>query len=600
MSATTEKKPLLIQIPGEITPNVLPVSASAVGYDFVQGNYIYYATGSDSWVTAPPNGGGGSSPEYWFSTGSNETYTTGSVLIRGGISNSRNLIEFDVSGSGFIDNFGNSWDGGSAIKVKDVDVADPTYSSISGALFLMAANVATSGAGGLISIQAGNSGYISASNYAPYGGVIELYAGAGGINADADTNAYGGPGGEIILYAGAGGEGYSNTGEGGSVSVGAGMGGTIIGLNTSDPANGGPGGSVNFSAGEGGFSQFGGTKGIGGKIRFFAGPGGSGDGELGQAGDIIFRGGDLTQTQYAASASLVASRLTFGITEGTKPAPFRIVSFNHDAENYVEANYPDVFFYVSGAVGAKGTSERGVAVFAGDTVVSGVLYAEKGLSGSLTKLTDGTSYIIAGSGIGVSSASNGAITISATGGGGTPGGSFNQIQYNNSGNFGGVTNLTWDGATLNATGSFKGNLDGTSSYATNAATASYVQNAVTASYATVAVSLTTTIFNVALNGSAPGVSTNVGGIYIPATTTVTTKSLAYIGGSTVTEVAVLKMIPINSITVSASWIVTGTLTSVSLSNAVTLGPGWYDLTLETGTVSQTAFGRGLYLTSGDI
>ena len=186
------------------------------------------------------------------------------------------------------------------------------------------------------------------------------------------------------------------------------------------------------------------------------------------------------------------------------------------------------------------------------------------------------------------------------GGGGTPGGSFNQIQYNNSGNFGGVTNLTWDGATLNATGSFKGNLDGTSSYATNAATASYVQNAVTASYATVAVSLTTTIFNVALNGSAPGVSTNVGGIYIPATTTVTTKSLAYIGGSTVTEVAVLKMIPINSITVSASWIVTGTLTSVSLSNAVTLGPGWYDLTLETGTVSQTAFGRGLYLTSGDI
>lgn len=61
MSATTEKKPLLIQIPGEITPNVLPVSASAVGYDFVQGNYIYYATGSDSWVTAPPNGGGGGS-----------------------------------------------------------------------------------------------------------------------------------------------------------------------------------------------------------------------------------------------------------------------------------------------------------------------------------------------------------------------------------------------------------------------------------------------------------------------------------------------------------------------------------------------------------
>jgi hypothetical protein len=231
---------------------------------------------------------------------------------------------------------------------------------------------------------------------------------------------------------------------------------------------------------------------------------------------------------------------------------------------------------------------------------SSTITATTGFSGSLTKLTDGSDYLIAGTNIQLSTGSNGAITIAATGGGGAPGGSNTQIQYNNSGSFGGVTNLTWDGATLNATGSFKGNLDGTASYATNAATASYVLNAVTASYATVAVSLTTNVFNVALNGTANGISTNIGGIYIPASTTVTTKSLAYIGGSTVSEVAVLKLVPINSVTVSASWVVTGTLTSVSLSSPVTLGPGWYDLTLETGTVSQTAFGRGLYLTSGDI
>jgi hypothetical protein len=189
------------------------------------------------------------------------------------------------------------------------------------------------------------------------------------------------------------------------------------------------------------------------------------------------------------------------------------------------------------------------------------------------------------------------------GSGGSPGGSSGQIQYNNGGSFGGVTNLTWDGATLNATGSFKGNLDGTASYATNAGnalTASFVQQAVSASFATVAVSLTSKVFNVALNGTANGVATNIGALYIPASTTVTTKSLAYIGGSIVSEVAVLKMVPINSVTVSASWVVTGTLTSVSLSSPATLGPGWYDLTLETGTVSQTAFGRGLYLTSGDI
>ena len=59
------------------------------------------------------------------------------------------------------------------------------------------------------------------------------------------------------------------------------------------------------------------------------------------------------------------------------------------------------------------------------------------------------------------------------GGGGTtsPGGSNTQIQYNNNGTFGGVTNLTWNGTTLSATGSFTGSftgsLLGTASYALN-------------------------------------------------------------------------------------------------------------------------------------
>jgi hypothetical protein len=65
------------------------------------------------------------------------------------------------------------------------------------------------------------------------------------------------------------------------------------------------------------------------------------------------------------------------------------------------------------------------------------------------------------------------------GGGGTttPGGSNTQIQYNNNGVFGGVTNLTWNGTTLSATGSFSGSftgqLIGTSSWATQSLTASY-------------------------------------------------------------------------------------------------------------------------------
>ena len=63
----------------------------------------------------------------------------------------------------------------------------------------------------------------------------------------------------------------------------------------------------------------------------------------------------------------------------------------------------DSFLFVSGAIGSRGTTTKGTAVFGGDTVVSGttnalgVISAPAGISGSLTQLTDGTSYLIAGS-----------------------------------------------------------------------------------------------------------------------------------------------------------------------------------------------------------
>lgn len=47
------------------------------------------------------------------------------------------------------------------------------------------------------------------------------------------------------------------------------------------------------------------------------------------------------------------------------------------------------------------------------------LKATTGLSGSLTKLTDGTSYLIAGSNVTITTGSNGAVTIASTGGGGS-------------------------------------------------------------------------------------------------------------------------------------------------------------------------------------
>jgi len=59
-----------------------------------------------------------------------------------------------------------------------------------------------------------------------------------------------------------------------------------------------------------------------------------------------------------------------------------------------------------------------VATISGSTFTGAVSF-NSGLSGSLTRLTDGTSYLVAGSNVTIASSSNGAITISSTGGGGS-------------------------------------------------------------------------------------------------------------------------------------------------------------------------------------
>lgn len=82
----------------------------------------------------------------------------------------------------------------------------------------------------------------------------------------------------------------------------------------------------------------------------------------------------------------------------------------------------DVAYYAGSGVG-KHYFYNGAAVF------------NAGLSGSLTKLTDGSSYITAGANVTVVSNSNGGITISATtgsGGGGGGGGSLQQAYYSGS------------------------------------------------------------------------------------------------------------------------------------------------------------------------
>jgi len=83
--------------------------------------------------------------------------------------------------------------------------------------------------------------------------------------------------------------------------------------------------------------------------------------------------------------------------------------------------FTDTNFFVSGSIDSRGTSRRGTSVFGGDVLSSGSIIAKTGISGSLTKLSDGTSYLRAGSNVTITSGSGGSITIASSGGGGGSG-----------------------------------------------------------------------------------------------------------------------------------------------------------------------------------
>ena len=78
----------------------------------------------------------------------------------------------------------------------------------------------------------------------------------------------------------------------------------------------------------------------------------------------------------------------------------------------------DTHFFVSGSIGGKtATKPIGVSAFGGDVFVSGSFIANSGISGSLTNLADGRSYLSAGSSITIVTGSDGQITINSTGAG---------------------------------------------------------------------------------------------------------------------------------------------------------------------------------------
>ena len=143
-------------------------------------------------------------------------------------------------------------------------------------------------------------------------------------------------------------------------------------------------------------------------------------------------------------------------------------------------------------------------------------FFENSLSGSLQQLTDGNSYLVAGSNITITSASNGQVTISSSGGaGGTPGGANTQLQFNDAGSFGGDADLTYNKTTnaLQSAGFITASLGFSGSLTKLADGTSYIQsstgiNVVSASNGAITLKVNKEmVFNELLGGNATGTNT---------------------------------------------------------------------------------------------
>lgn len=260
------------------------------------------------------------------------------------------------------------------------------------------------------------------------GGDVNIIGGNSSFKDDSSPSA----GGSISLIAGSGSK-VANTvvqlgGFGGGVSIYPGKGG-----NSTGTARGGQGGSILLYGAEGGTST-GNYGGSGSDVYLYAGNAGSGSSGSGIGGNVILKSGDGYFGDPNADSGYfsidVGSR---NLSNASSNASIRIdssaqaknvlINYSHFLANSVS----DCYFIVGGSSTRK-------ALFIGDLVSSASIKSFSGFTGSLTKLTDGTSYLIAGSNITITSGSNGSITIDSTGGGSSlPSGSINGIYYYSSG-----------------------------------------------------------------------------------------------------------------------------------------------------------------------
>jgi hypothetical protein len=107
---------------------------------------------------------------------------------------------------------------------------------------------------------------------------------------------------------------------------------------------------------------------------------------------------------------------------------------------------------------SSATGSFGIAAYSNlhaANIQGSIISASLGFSGSHTKLIDGTSAFVGGTGVSITSQSNGAVTISTTAAS-TVAGNNTEVQYNNNGVFGANADFTFNNSSkrLRVSGSF--------------------------------------------------------------------------------------------------------------------------------------------------
>lgn len=224
----------------------------------------------------------------------------------------------------------------------------------------------------------------------------------------------------------------------------------------------------------------------------------------------------------------------------------------------------DSVFFVSGAIGGKTAGTRTVSVFGGDTVISGSLTIGTGsvtiTSNDITFRStiggSGTAKIFSGSSGLTFEDASGTRTLAQliAGGGGTPGGSNTQVQFNDGGSFAGDADFVYDKTThtlsvanLSVTGSGVVSLTGDLKVG---------GNDIQASDGTVALTLSATSGDVTIGGDL----------------TVTGNDIKANGGTTALTLNGANVTTAGSLTVTGDLTVNGTTTTIDTTNLLVEDP----------------------------